>query len=404
MTVTVEDTKETFTGDGATLSWPFNFKVNKAEDLSVFTVSIDGVETPLLYPDDFDVELHDNQNTSPGGNVVTVLPVGEGVPGVIMRNMSFTRVDEFVDSIPPHIIEQELDNLTMYALQLKERVDRSLHVSAATQEFANVNLRNVPARRNKVIGFDNTSRGNAVLLQLSGTDLSGPQGQTYAARVEVSAPAVFRQASNGAWSHTSVIVSFIWSANGVTELTRTITVTIDEANNHFNTPSPSAGISVAQDANKLITQLTSTFENVTEYISLAVIRMADPTVTTDTFTPTWTSGQFTSPPSGTVACKKAVGVVSLYLSAARAAESASSAMSWDAGSIPAAFRPTAAREVQCKLRYSDSIVGIGSVTIGADGSAVFSLFDGSTNGYDATFWQTGEDKGLPADWCVVYPI
>jgi hypothetical protein len=332
-------------------------------------VSIDGVETPLLYPDDFDVELHDNQNTSPGGNVVTVLPVGEGVPGVIMRNMSFTRVDEFVDSIPPHIIEQELDNLTMYALQLKERVDRSLHVSAATQEFANVNLRNVPARRNKVIGFDNTSRGNAVLLQLSGTDLS-----------------------------------FIWSANGVTELTRTITVTIDEANNHFNTPSPSAGISVAQDANKLITQLTSTFENVTEYISLAVIRMADPTVTTDTFTPTWTSGQFTSPPSGTVACKKAVGVVSLYLSAARAAESASSAMSWDAGSIPAAFRPTAAREVQCKLRYSDSIVGIGSVTIGADGSAVFSLFDGSTNGYDATFWQTGEDKGLPADWCVVYPI
>lgn len=404
MTITVEDTKEPFTGDGVTLTWPFNFKVNTSADLYVFTVSIDGAESPLTLGSDYTVTLNANQNSNPGGTITTAYAIPEGVPGVIMREMSFTRANEFTESVPPHIIEEELDRLTMYALQLREKLDRSLHVSAATQEFADVNLRSVAARRNKVIGFDDSERANAVLLTLQGDTVTGPQGVTRTARVEVSAPAVFHQASNGDWSHTTCTVTFIWSDNGSVVETRAIVVTIDEASDRFNVPTPVTGITVEQDADYLLTKLTSTYGSVTEYIQLAVIRMAAPVYDTDSFTPAWGTGEFTSPPSGTVACKNAAGVVTLTVSGAREAESATSAMTWDAASIPADFRPASARVAQCKVRYNDTLTTVGAVTIGADGSAVFALFNGTTGGFDAAGWQTGEDKGLPSDWCVVYPL
>lgn len=404
MTINAEDTKELFTGDGATLSWPFNFKVNSADDLLVFTVTIDGAEVPLTLGDDYDVELNANQNTNPGGSVVTAVPVPAGVPGVIMRSMSFTRVNEFTDSIPPHVIEEELDRLTMYALELRERLDRSLHVSAATQVFADVNLRNVQARRGKVIAFDETDRANAVLLPISDGEITGPQGVTRVSRVVVNAPAVFRQASNGDWSHTSCEVTFIWTGNGVTEESRTITIEIDEDNDCFAVPDPVSGITVEQDPGKLLTTLTATYGNVTEYFQLAVIRMAEPIYDTDTFSPAWGSGEFTSAPTGTVTCKNAGEIVTLTIDAAMVAESASSAMTWDAGTIPEDFRPSASRTAQCKLRYNNSLLTLGAATVGADGSVVFSRFNGMTGAFDASGWQTGEDKGLPADWCLTYPL
>lgn len=401
MTITTEDTKELFTGDGATVTWPFNFKITDASDLYVYTTSIEGVEFPL---ENWIATLNANQNTNPGGTITTEFPVADGIPGVIMRNMSFTRVNEFTDSIPPHVIEEELDRVTAYALQLRERLDRSVHVSAATQEFADVNLRNVPTRRGKLIGFDLTDRANVVLLELRDGMVVGPTGVTRVSRVEVSAPAVFRQDISGVWSHISCVVTFTWLANGVVELTRSITVDIDELNNRFATPTPVAGITVTQDAGKLLTKLYSEYEGVSDYIQLAAIRMADPVYTDDDFAPAWGSGEFTSPPVGDVHATNAAGVVTMSLAAALVAESGSTAMTWDAGSIPAGFRPTEDRTVQCKLRYNDTILTVGAVTIGADGSAVFARYNGQTGGFDAAGWQSGEDKGLPADWCVVYPL
>lgn len=404
MTVSVEDTKEVFVGDGETVSWPFDFKVNGPEDLHVLTISVDGTESSLMLSTDYTVTLNVNQNTNPGGVVTTTSPIPPGVPGVIMRRLSFTRIDEFTTSVPPHIIEEELDRLTMYALELRERLDRSLHVSAATQEFADVNLRNVPARRNKLIGFDDSPRANAVLLALQGDSVTGPPGVTRVCRVEVDEPAVFHQANNGEWSHTACVVTFIWTANGTVEQTRSIEITIDEANDRFNVPTPVTGITVDQDAGLLLTKLTSTFEGVTDYIQLAVIRMASPVSDSDTFTPTWGSGEFTTPPSGTVACTKAAGLVTMSVSGARVAESDSNAMTWQAGSVPEDFRPASARSVQCKLRYSDSIVTMGVVSVNPDGGVVFSRFNGVTSNYEPTGWQVGEDKGLPTDWCIAYPL
>ncbi len=165
MTVSAEDTKEALEGDGATLAWPFDFRIDRAEDLLVFYTSYDGAEPTLELGSDYSVVLHDNQDSNPGGTVTTVLPIPAGVPFIIMRGMVIDQLEEFDTSVPPNIISRVLDRLTQYALQLRERLDRSLHVSAATQSFADVNLRNVQTRRGKLIGFDDD--GNARLLAVS---------------------------------------------------------------------------------------------------------------------------------------------------------------------------------------------------------------------------------------------
>lgn len=401
MTINAEDTKEVLVGDGVNTALPFNFKVDVPEDLYVFTTSYEGVDTPLVLDVDYTVVLNANQNTNPGGTVNTTQPVPKGVPITIMRGMEFVRLNHFTDSVPPHIIEAELDRLTMYALQLKEKLDRSLHVSAATQTFADVNLRNVQARRGKIIAFDD--EGNAQLLEIKGEGVPGPQGISRVSRVEVSAPAVFRQASNGDWSHTSVEVSFIWSANGVEELVRTIEVTIDPDTGLFNAPTPVDGITVSGAGTRLL-KLSSAYNSIEDFIQLATITMADPIYETGDFTPAWGTGEFASDPVGDVTYTNLHGVVTLSLAAALEGESTDGAMTWDAATLPAGIRPTSTRVVPCKLRYDDSTVVFGQATLNADGSASFAPYSVSGSQLAPGVFQTGEDKGLPADWNVVYPL
>jgi hypothetical protein len=399
MTISVEDTKAAFEGDGTTVNWPFSFKVNSIDDLYVAIISVEGFETAL---DNWTVTLNANQNSNPGGYITTESPVAEGVPGFIRRNLSFTRIAEFTDSIPPEIVEEELDRLTQYALQLREKQDRSLHVSAATQTFANVNLGSIARRRAKVITFD--TDGNAVNLAVSGSDITGPTGPTRVSRAELSAPAFFRQDINGAWSHTTCTVTFVWSLNGTTEQTRSVVVTIDTGNNRFNTPTPVTGVTITQDAGKLLTTLSSTYNNVTEYIQLAVVRKSDPIYASADFAPTWGTGQFGTPPSGNVHATNAAGVVTLTLAAAREATSSSTAMSWDAGSIPSAYRPAANRTCMVKARYNSTLVTVGLMTIGSNGSATFARYNGETGTFDAAGWQSGDTKGLPQDFTAIYAL
>ncbi len=235
--------------------------------------------------------------------------------------------------------------------------------------------------------------------------VTGPQGVTRVSRVEVSAPAILRQDIAGDWSHLSVTVSFIWSANGVDELTRAITVTLDEANGKFNVPSPVTGITATYDANQYTMLLKSTYNNVSDYIQLGLVRMADPVLSASTFTPTWGAGNFTGgDPSGVVAYSTAQGIVSLLLTAARTATSNSTTMTWQAGSLPAALRPAADRAVQCRLRYNNTLYTFGAVTLKADGSAVFAVYNGVTGALDPAGFLASEAKGLPADWCAVFPL
>lgn len=398
MTVTIEDTKEVLVGDGATVAWGFNFRVFAPGDVKFSTTSIEGVDSFLEYLTDYTVVLNVDQYANPGGTVTTMSPVPKGVPIVVSRGLDFVRATHFTASIPPNVIEDELDRLTIYAQQLKEQLDRSLHVSAATQAFADVNLRNVPARRGKLIGFD--EEGDTQLLEIVGGLIRGPQGVSRVSRVELSAPAVFVQSNNGGWSHNSTIVTFIWTADGVEELRRSITVTFDAGTGLFNAP-VAADISSSGGGTTAL-RIWSIYNSVEDSIQLVAVPVATGAGVSDAFEPAWTG--FSAAPVGDVSYNVTNGRVGLSIETAREGTSNSIAATWSAGSIPLAARPTADRVVPCMLRVSSTLVTPGQVTIKHDGGAVFAPFLVTAKMAVASDFVASGTKGLPTGWNVDYPL
>lgn len=407
MTIAVFDTKEAHLGDGTTTVFSFTFKVDTAADVLVFLASITGEETILTVDEDYTVTLNVNQNSNPGGTITMSAAPGVGIRLVIMRGADFVRATPFTSSVPPNVIETELDRLTMYAQQLREKLDRSLHVSAATQDVADSNYRNVQARAGKIAGWDDT--GQAALYGFEQGSIVGPPGPLAASRVEYSAPAIIVRESNLQWTHDTVTVTFIWTVDGVTVEERSLVITVDTDTAQFNDPDlnePGDEFTTVLGAAGQLLSITSEYNGQREYAQLAISTMPTDEYPTDTFTPSWGTGEFnTSDPSGDVTYAERVGTVSLFLEAALVAVSDSAAMTWDAGSIPEAIRPAAARTVECVLQYDDTTEVKGQMTINPDGSAVFGVHEvsGSQIVLDGGF-QIGEDKGLPATWSVVYSL
>jgi len=407
MTISVLDTKETFTGTGALTRFSFGFAVSVDTDLRVFYTAVDGAETDLVLDTDYTVTLNLNQGSNPGGFIDFTVAPDVGVPGVIMRNLDFARGASFVNSVAPHIIEAELDRLTMYAQQLGEVLDRSLHVSPAQQEQPLVRYGNAQLRAGTVVGFDD--EGQAALYGFAGGSLVGPAGPALASRVELSAPAVFIQGSDQEWSHLTVTATFIWSSNGAPVETREVEIELDELTSEFVDPDLTEPgdefTSTLVDGTLL--QLTSEFNGQREYAEFVVLTIpSDESFISASFEPTWGAGEFTGgDPAGEVSIVNRAGVVAMTLEAALVAVSDDGAMTWDAATVPAAYRPLFARTVQCVLQYDDATEVQGSVTVNPDGSAVFTVNEvAATLVTPGGEFQTGEDKGLPAHWNVLYPI
>lgn len=407
MTISVLDTKETYNGDGATVEFDFSFKVADEEDLVVFLTAADGTETVLALDTDYEVTLNLNQNSNPGGTVTLEAAPGVAIPLVIMRGMEFVRGTEFTSSVPPHIIEDELDRVTMYTQQLSEKLERSLHVSAASQEVPDVNYGNAQTRAGKLAGFN--SVGNAALFTLtsSGDTVVGPRGEMSASRVTYSAPAIFRKESNGDWSHEEVTVTFIWTVDGITVESREVVITINPASAEFIDPAlvePGDEFTSTLATGNQLLRLESEFEDVREYAELAIVTMPVDEYVSDTFTPTWGAAGFGTDPVGDVTFVVRGGVVTLSLEAALTATSDNTAMTWSAGAIPADLRPADPRLLECLL-VDSGVEKMGVVTINTDGSATFALQTVSSTQIvvSGVFANTGT-KGLPATWALVYSL
>ena len=407
MTINVLDTKEVYNGDGSTVEFDFGFKVAAEEDLVVFLTAADGVETVLTLNTDYTVVLNVNQNSAPGGTVTLDAAPGVAIPLVIMRGMEFARGTEFTSSVPPHIIEDELDRVTMYTQQLSEKLDRSLHVSAAQQEVPDMNLGNAQTRAGKLVGFN--SVGNAALFELSseGDSVVGPRGEMSASRVTYDAPAIFRKEANGEWSHESVTVTFIWTVDGLTVESRELVVEINTASAEFVDPGLTEPgdefTSLLATGNQLL-RLTSEFDGIREYAQLSIVTMPADDYGVETFTPSWGANGFSSDPVGDVSYTERSGVVTLSLEAALTATSDHAAMTWAAATLPVGIRPSETRTLECLL-VDSGVEKMGVVTLGTDGSATFALqeVDGTQIVVDGVFAASGS-KGLPNSWTVVYSL
>lgn len=403
MTVSVADTKEVNVGDGVTVAFPFSFKTLDTDELSVFLTAYDGVETVLEEDTHYTVELNVNQNSSPGGTVTMLTAPGVGVPLVVMRNMNFARTVSFSSSIPAEVVEEELDRLAMMAQQLKEQLDRSLHVSAAVQVPADLNFGSATLRSNKLVGFSDT--GAKGLYSVEGDSLVGPAGTVRGVRIEFDAPLVFRQSPSGAWSHTEVNVSFVWSADDADTETRTVLVEINPETAEFVNPSltePSDEWTSALASGNQVLRLTSEYDSVREYVSLAIVAAPPDEYTSDDAALTWTG--YGSSPGGNVTWVDRAGLASLFLTAALTATSNATGMTWTAGTLPTDVRPAAARSVLCVV-VDGGVEKVGLATIATDGGVTFALLEESSGNVTcAGAFANSGTKGLPAHWNVVYPL
>ena len=123
MTVPSENTKISYTGDGSTTTFPFNFKIFNKNDLLVMagtsqqTVDVDYTVTGV--------------GEASGGDVIFTSAPADGTGVVILRQMSLLQETEYIASgaFPSTAHEAALDRLTMMVQQLDEKLSRTPQIA-----------------------------------------------------------------------------------------------------------------------------------------------------------------------------------------------------------------------------------------------------------------------------------
>lgn len=117
-----------YTGNGATVAFPFSFKVFAADELRVVRTDLAGLESDLSMGSDYSVTLNANQDATPGGTVTMAAAPGSGLLITItsklpnLQPMDLTNQGAFY----PKVLNNALDRLTILVQQLAEQVGRTL--------------------------------------------------------------------------------------------------------------------------------------------------------------------------------------------------------------------------------------------------------------------------------------
>ena len=120
MTLSTTENNHQFVGNNVTLIFSWTYKTLSVADIEVY---LDGV----LQIADFTLELNEEQDTTPGGDLTfLVLPPATGVNVNIVRNVPLTQLVDYqpFDAFPAETHEAALDRLTMQTQQLQELLDR----------------------------------------------------------------------------------------------------------------------------------------------------------------------------------------------------------------------------------------------------------------------------------------
>jgi hypothetical protein len=169
MTLSTTSNKVSFSGNGSTTVFAYNFKILANSDLKVYIRSATGTETLKTISTHYNVS---GVGSASGGNVTFT---GGNTPTntetvIIQRVVPLTQTHDYVenDPFPAESHEEGLDRLTMHVQQIKEEVDRSIKASVTntitTTEFAD----SATDRANKLFGFD--SNGNLSISTTLGTN------------------------------------------------------------------------------------------------------------------------------------------------------------------------------------------------------------------------------------------
>ena len=179
MTVSTDNARNAYQGNGVATSFAFNFSVLDQGDLLVQTFNnVTGAVATLALGTDYSIPAQSIGSTG-GGSITTTVPLPSGTTIVLLSNVQYTQPTDFQNQgrFFPETHERALDRLTKLAQQLKLAVSRSLQVLGFETSIGA--LPPAAIRANKLLSFD--SLGNPIAsLPISDsaqgvrTDLANP--------------------------------------------------------------------------------------------------------------------------------------------------------------------------------------------------------------------------------------
>ena len=182
MTVSTTSNKVSFSANGSTTVFAYNFKIFADADLTVIIRAADGTETTKTLTTHYTVS---GAGSASGGNVTFTSgnTPANGETVVIARQLTLTQGTDYVanDPFPAESHEDALDRLTFITQQIQEEVDRSIKASVTNTFASSEFTTSATDRANKVFSFDGS--GNLAVTQELGTFKGDWAGSTtYAVR------------------------------------------------------------------------------------------------------------------------------------------------------------------------------------------------------------------------------
>jgi hypothetical protein len=159
MTILSENSRMTYTGNGATATYSFTFKVFNQSDLLVTVKDTDGVESTLTLTTDYTVTINAN-----GTGSITLVNASQGwLTGgflttdyilVIRRNVDLTQETDIRNqgAFYPEAHEDAFDYLTMIDQQQQDALDRSIKLPES--ETGTMTIPTVEVRAGNLLGFN----------------------------------------------------------------------------------------------------------------------------------------------------------------------------------------------------------------------------------------------------------
>ena len=168
MTVSTTSNKVSFSANGSTTVFAYNFKIFADADLTVIIRAADGIETTKTLTTHYTVS---GAGSASGGNVTFTSgnTPANGETVVIARQLTKTQGTDYVanDPFPAESHEDALDRLTFITQELQEEVDRSIKASVTNTITSTEFTISATDRANKVFSFDGS--GDLAVTQELGT-------------------------------------------------------------------------------------------------------------------------------------------------------------------------------------------------------------------------------------------
>ena len=167
MTISTTIIKNSYSGNGSTTAFTYNFKITDDDDIQVIIRSATGSETVKSKGTHYNV-------AGVGNNSGTVTFTSGNIPSgtetvVLRRSTPQTQAMDLIDNDPmsADTIETAHDKVTSISQELQEQVDRSLKLSRTNTMTSTEFTVDATNRANKILAFD--SSGEIAVTQELGT-------------------------------------------------------------------------------------------------------------------------------------------------------------------------------------------------------------------------------------------